>query len=441
MASESIERELIESLLKNGIFFRQMFQYEEAEQTFRVILKRLKNCPNDDPYIMNLKAESLFHLAGVQKDLEQISNRTEALENFTQAYNIFFKLKEFGRCVDCLQMVGLCYRLLNQWDKALDYYNKALKLNYKGFKDKRRKGNLKRDIGIVLLDKKDFVESKKHLLTSLRLLKEVGNSVEIGITLEKLGRLFIYTHEIKKAENALTKANKLIRTIDSPLFKMMVYIDLSNLFLLKTDVKEAIRYFTLAWEIYEFLPCFPLQKKKLMKTSQLIDSLRSQVITQLGSLKALILGSCRGKGKELLDKISECIPDFVDSIILDDVPNKFGESIENKVRRLASEPNVFIIVEASTPSGAIDEIAIIAPMSVCARLRKSGKLDTFMQQSYSFQYRWFQDFKYKNVTELKKIIPEIVNWATDKLVEKALIGTRIFPWQNRFLEKKQIIYE
>ena len=134
-----------------------------------------------------------------------------SIQNYLIAEKYYSKIN-FLKLGTLCSNIGNLYKDINQFEKSIQYHNKAIKI--------AKKNNLKNDLAIALCNKsnplielKKYSEAEKVLLESLKLSKEVKNEYAYSVALINMCGLITHTfkyNEIKKyADEALAIATKM----------------------------------------------------------------------------------------------------------------------------------------------------------------------------------------------------------------------------------------
>lgn len=144
----------------------------------------------------------------------------------------------------------------------------------------------------------------------------------------------------------------------------------------------------------------------------------------------LLLGNY-GPGGTRLDKISEMLKGFGYRVLMVRDINTTGESLREKVARLATLAR-FVVIEDSYPGGQISEIEILRSIgAICVIIRETGRKSTFMTAGISFNDSNFMENEYSvapieqiNRTDIKRGLA----WAEDRLRAQNEFWDKKYPW-------------
>ncbi len=165
-----------------------------------------------------------------------LSKYEPALDKYLQAISYFEQSNNFKGEGKVYNNIGNLY-LLNDYDKALEYYNKSLALAKKYNPDALAGINL--NIGNIQSKRKNYNAAIEKFKISLKLFEESNNQDLIIQCLQNFGEAYNGLKQYQKAETVLNdaltraKAKKLNFTIAS------ITLTLANVFLHQNKIEEA----------------------------------------------------------------------------------------------------------------------------------------------------------------------------------------------------------
>ena len=90
----------------------------------------------------------------------------------------------------------------------------------------------------------------------------------------------------------------------------------------------------------------------------------------------------------------------------------------------------FIICENSESSGHIIELGLASTNRfVTAILQQRGTGATWMQSDYSFDFSFMKAFEYDHPDNVEPIVNEALEWAEEKVRERAAYFNKLYPWR------------
>jgi signal transduction histidine kinase len=146
---------------------------------------------NDSAFIYYLKAEKLFRLINNKSELGTLLSYKSAVQfnigdyvgadrSLTQAYKTLKNQKENEKLVNVFTMMGIVSNETKVFNKALDYYSKALKIIKEGkLTNNYQEAICLNNIGYVYQNKGDFAEAIKNYKLALTDTTIVKNQPEL----------------------------------------------------------------------------------------------------------------------------------------------------------------------------------------------------------------------------------------------------------------------
>lgn len=166
----------------------------------------------------------------------------EANEKYQLAKTLYIKNGKVVQAAGCQLMIGVGYKIENNLKKAIAAYEEALKL-YEKSNDPLGPGRVYRDIGIVYEYHDCLAESEQYLLQSKDALEIIPDettpsqfgdvptkNAELGITLAKLGLIYIRLKKFSAAEHHLIEGLTLIRRAGHPFYELTALLHLGALY-------------------------------------------------------------------------------------------------------------------------------------------------------------------------------------------------------------------
>ncbi|RYY07784.1 MAG: tetratricopeptide repeat protein [Sphingobacteriaceae bacterium] len=195
-----------------------------------------------------------------------LSNYEIALDKYLQAISYFEQSSNFKGTGKVYNNIGNLY-LLNDYDKALEYYNKSLTLAKKH--NPNALAGIYLNVGIIQTKKKNYNDAIEKFKVSLQLFKKSDNQELIIQGLQDIGEAYNGLKQYQQAETVLTeallkaKARKLNYTIAS------IELSLANIFLRQDKTEDAAKALQAGFEYTKTLKNRDLQNDYNYATYQL----------------------------------------------------------------------------------------------------------------------------------------------------------------------------
>lgn len=167
----------------------------------------------------------------------------EAIEKYKQAKKLYQDSGDLVRAAGMQQMIGVCYKIEDDTEKSIAALQQAIE-DYKSAGDKLGPGRVARDIGISYLNDDQLDEAEKYLTQSKELLEAlpsdsatkqsvdetVARDSELGVTLAKIGLLYVKQNKLDDAKTVLAEGLKLIRQVGHPSHEVTTLMHLAAMF-------------------------------------------------------------------------------------------------------------------------------------------------------------------------------------------------------------------
>lgn len=167
----------------------------------------------------------------IGENLSADSNYKNALLNFEIALKLATNKKRISQI---LGSIGLVYSRLNNYPKALEYYNKSLKI-FEEIRDIKGQGVVLSNIGIVYLDLTNYKKAILFFEKALAINEKLGVKSNL---IKNLGNLGTCYTNLKKNEKALDFYSKAIKLSDEIGQKNSKTINLYSIGLTYFSLKE-----------------------------------------------------------------------------------------------------------------------------------------------------------------------------------------------------------
>nr|QNO55820.1 photosystem I assembly protein Ycf3 [Methanosarcinales archaeon ANME-1 ERB7] len=223
------------------------FSYQDKEDLLR--RKRINE------YLLE-KVRDKKEKANILTDFGMISyylgELDRALEYFEKALKLNENLGSKEGMAIGLGNIGNVYRIKGELDNALDYFEKALKLS-EGLGIKEVMAVQLRNIGNVNLDKGEHEKALGYYLKALKLDEGLGRKKEIAADLGNIGVVYRIRGEIEKALEYFEKALELDEKLGIKEGMTRALGNIGIIYQIKGEHEKALEYFEKALELDEEL--------------------------------------------------------------------------------------------------------------------------------------------------------------------------------------------
>ncbi len=211
------------------LYDSSFFYYNRAEKLYRKLNKPLD------------LANILLYKGIVQSNVNDLTGADVSLN---QAYLIFKKTDNYYKTYAVLNQLGLVYRELKYFDKAIDYHNKALEIITKEKLNKNEEEALcYGNIGLVYEYKKDYKKANyfyKKSLSNPDVKK--NNALLYAIHIDNYAYSNVLLLNKNNTLNLLLESLKIRDSINDPSYIILSYIHISEYYQKFNDYNNSLFY-------------------------------------------------------------------------------------------------------------------------------------------------------------------------------------------------------
>jgi predicted ATPase len=218
--------------VKIGAIHNRIGEYDEALRicTEALDLIKGKECK-----------EEAFALRKIGVALHWKGESNKALEYFEKSLKIQEKIGDQLGEADTLKAIGIMYDDKGEFDQALENYKKSLKIYEKI-------GNLVgiamclNNIGLLRYRKGEYNESLEFYKKSLKIGEKIGSQVTAGVCLLNIGDSLYGMNEYDKALDFLEKSLKILEKINAKRPMTYSYENIARVYFKKKDLQKALKF-------------------------------------------------------------------------------------------------------------------------------------------------------------------------------------------------------
>ena len=189
------------------------------EKSLDSLVRKLSQSPSSD----NHRLATLIKIAELL--IKEPSRAAEAQGYLIQAMNVATKTSNEAQLCRCYDMLGVYYRDISQYDKALDYHNLALEIAEK-IQDKALQVNVYNNIGVLYRRMDEYSLAAFYHHKALSYAEEIGDNYGISVAINSLGNVYSIN---KNYENALGFFNRALAISQQQRNKLGQAINLNNI--------------------------------------------------------------------------------------------------------------------------------------------------------------------------------------------------------------------
>ena len=228
-------------------YIRNAFLYSKPDSAY-ILAERLVNYGKDQNYP---KAQSEgYTIQGII--YRNKSDYDKALDSYNKSLKIQENFNdEKGRAVT-LHGIAIIYRRKGNFRKALDYYNQSITIN-KRLNNQQGIANSMTGIGVIYSLQGNYPKALDYFFNSLKTNQRVGNQNGISASLNNIGIVY---HDQGDYDNALDYYNQALTIqieLDNQYGIANSYNNIGAILEIKGDDISALDYYTQSKAIYEVL--------------------------------------------------------------------------------------------------------------------------------------------------------------------------------------------
>ena len=176
-------------------------------------------------------------------DLAQANLKKESLTNSEQ--------KSFKKALSLsYNSLGIIFYNKGDYDKALNYYSRSLKIREE-IRDKKGLAATLNNFGIVYQDQGDNAKAIEYYTLSLMKNEEIGDKNGESNTLSNIGRIYLEQGNLEKAINYQTRSLNIREAIGDKRGMAIAYNNLGTIYSDQGDITKAMDYYTRYLKISE----------------------------------------------------------------------------------------------------------------------------------------------------------------------------------------------
>jgi tetratricopeptide (TPR) repeat protein/DNA-binding CsgD family transcriptional regulator len=208
-----------------------------------------------------LQADAVFNELGQKKNSAETLNQLGlvyfnikqpglALEQHRKALLLFEGLKDENGIAYSYGCIGRIYEKKQELDEALLYQKKALDF-YEKDNNKRGMATILENIGSIYEDQENYPIALDYFTRSLKLTEETQDSLSMIVNINNIGDNYRKTHQYAEAIEWTRKAVKLAERLKDKYQISSAYKDLSKIYGLKGDYKNAYDNLEIGRNLYQ----------------------------------------------------------------------------------------------------------------------------------------------------------------------------------------------
>ncbi len=198
------------------------------------------------PLSKNIKAGDTLEIKKLFKRIDKIcqTNPEEALRLANKQFRLSSQINYTWGKANALQMKGIIYDFMQQYDKALPCYTESVRL-YTSINNKLNVLDVTNNIGILYSKRGIYTESLKYLFRALNLAKHENDAMGYISTYNNIGLIYKNQHKYDKALEYYLKSIEAQKKNKVSFSISHTYLNIGEIYRLKKQPDKALDYFTL----------------------------------------------------------------------------------------------------------------------------------------------------------------------------------------------------
>lgn len=176
------------------------------------------------------------------------NEHVQAKTNALAAYPLYERLKDGVGMIKATNVLAIVYYRNVQYDTALQYFNKILKLGER-YKADDQVGKTLVSIGTIYSEQSNYPEAIKYFLRGLQLQEKIHDRENISITLSRLASTYAILQDNKNALEFARRCADSNIVLMPPPQQMATYVNVGSVYGQMKDNDKALVYFDKALAI------------------------------------------------------------------------------------------------------------------------------------------------------------------------------------------------
>jgi signal transduction histidine kinase len=242
----------------------QLFNKATEKQKTNLLLE-LSFITRNDTTASNSYAHHALKLAEKQNQLPEkakanyylgetnyyIRNFSGAIPHYKKAISLYELLKDSFNLTNCYTSTGLCYHNIDQGEKAIAQFIEGLKLSEN---NQEYKAEILHNIGNVQQKMQNFQKAIDYFRKAMKINLSIKDSVSLAVNYNGLAESFQYLHKNDSSIVYFLKANQLFKKLHKTGYQAITLSNLGTIYTNYPDsLKKASDAFSGAWMEFQKL--------------------------------------------------------------------------------------------------------------------------------------------------------------------------------------------
>jgi CHAT domain-containing protein/Flp pilus assembly protein TadD len=206
----------------------------------------------EDAYILN-KINNRFDAASALNNIglayKHLNRYEKALEYYNQALSIFREVKNQDGEADTLTNIGVAYFYLSQYRKALEYYNQALFI-FRKIKNRGGEADSLHNIGLDYDYLSQYQKALDYFNQSLPIYREIGDRGGEASAFVNIGQVYYDLSQYQKALDYFNQSLLIYREVEDWSGEAGALVSIGQVYNNLSQYQKALDYFNQSLLIY-----------------------------------------------------------------------------------------------------------------------------------------------------------------------------------------------
>lgn len=190
-------------------------------------------------YFEKTQAKTLRYIGLIYKAKTEFDT---AMIYYSKSLKIYQNIKDDKGIAACFSNIGSIYYITGKYDKSIEFYLKSLKISEK-LENKRGMIAEYTNLGIVHSIQKNFITAIDYFLKSLKIAEDINDKKSISQCLNNIGSLYYENNDFLQALNYFVRAVKISEEINDKYGASTSYINIGEVYKKQENYSNAAYYF------------------------------------------------------------------------------------------------------------------------------------------------------------------------------------------------------
>ncbi len=230
--------------------------YEKTIEYYKkslIVNEEICNSFNEDEAISKSGKEGIaISLNNIGIVYEKWGNYEKAIEYYQKALKIFEELGNRKGMAALMNNIGIVYYNWTNYEKAIEYYQKSLQMEEE-LGNKQGTANSLNNIGLIYMNWGNYKKSIEYYQRSLKIGKEIGDKQGISNTLNNIGIVYYKWNSYKKALEYYKKSLKIREELGNKRGIAYSLSNIGNVLKNQDNFNKALKYYNKSLQIAKLI--------------------------------------------------------------------------------------------------------------------------------------------------------------------------------------------